>query len=192
MKFDITTLTDSSFCFFTIDDTPYVVYSNEVDTTDGPCMLTMLSELGETPSVYDLCKKEGYTAHIRITDVIKQFLLKEYRLVSLSDEDIDLDAYRSKKYKNRFRTTPFTVDKVEEYFTAEMYKVYDELEDVHFYRFVLLDVNRDILVATAYMIDPESASLGKVFEQYIRKAIKVIRMSRTTKTKYMDNWKLLK
>ena len=188
MTFDITTLTNTSFCFFDIDDTAYVVFSKEVETTDGARVLTTLSELGETPSVYDICKKDEYSAHIRIPEVIKAFLVKEYRLVSLTDETVSLDAYKSKNFDNRLRTFPFHIDTKEEVFNAELLKVYETMEDNNFYRFIVFDQKNRIVLASGLYPNPEVYSIGKIFEMLLREFIRVVRVSRNTHSSYMDNW----
>ena len=189
MKFDITVFEDTrAFCLFNIDDTPYGVTTKLVQTLDGDKILATISELGYSPVIYDLCNVSGYDPHVKIPEFIKAFLCKEYRLVSLTDEAVDLDAYKSKKFENRLRTIPFYIDSDKEVFKAELFKVYEGLEDINFYRFIVTNQIGNICLAKGFYPTPELYSIGKVFEMLLREFISVVRISRTNHKLYMDNW----
>ena len=70
----------------------------------------------------------------------------------------------------------------------ENFRVYEGLEEVNFYRFVVTDQRGRISLATGLYPDEESDSIGKIFEKLLREFIKVVRISRTTHTSYMENW----
>ena len=191
MNIDITVFEDTrAFCLFDIDDTPYGVTTKLVQTLDGDKILITISELGYSPVIYDLCDVAGYDPRVKITDLVEAFLCKEYRLVSLSDETVDLDAYKSKKFENRLRTTPFYIDSDKEVFKAELFKVYEGLEDVNFYRFVVTNQIGNICLAKGLNPNPELYGIGTVFEMLLREFIRVVRTSRANHKSYMDNWEL--
>lgn len=189
MNIDITVFEDTrAFCLFDIDDTPYGVTTKLVQTLDGDKVLITISELGCSPAIYDMCDVAGYDPKVKITELVEAFLCKEYRLVSLTDESVDLDAYKSKKFEGKLRTMPFYIDKNKEVFKAELFKVYEGIEDVNFYRFVVTDQRGRISLAAGLYPDEEIDNIGTVFEMLLREFIKVVRISRANHESYMKNW----
>ena len=102
MNIDIMVFEDTrAFCLFDIDDTPYGVTTKLVQTFDGDKILITISEIGYSPVIYDMCDVSDYDPKVKITELVEAFLRKEYRIVSLTDETVDLDAYKSKKFEGK-------------------------------------------------------------------------------------------